>query len=31
MQGVFVVHRKFTKCNCARIENINHLVYNIIS
>lgn len=31
MQGVFVVHRKFTEWNCARIESINQMVYNIIS
>lgn len=31
MQGVFVVHRKFTKRNSARIEFINQIVYNVVS
>lgn len=31
MQGVFVVHGKFTKRNCARIEFINQMVHNVVS
>lgn len=29
MQGVFVVHRKFTERNRAGIEFINQMVYNV--
>lgn len=31
MQGVFVIYIKFTEWNCARIENINQMVYSVIS
>lgn len=31
MQGVFVIYRKFTWWNYARIEFINQMVYNAVS
>ena len=31
MQGVFVIHRKFTEWDCGRIEFVNQMVYNVTS